>query len=311
MYPSDIFQKKILISPINWGMGHVSRCIPLIKILKKQNNQIYIACSESQRNIFESYFDSEVIYIQHNGYPFSFKGYGNFISDTLLNIIELKKRHDLELSEVNNLISKYGIEIVVSDHRYGFRSKKCLSIFMTHQLQLPLPWYSRVFQFWHKNQIDKFDYQWIVDDQYQRLAGKLSDNTNYPNSKYIGFLSRLDEVFPEKKKRYKGVLIISGPFEYYQRLFQVFRKNLLNQEIDLIIGNQEAYEVFKNLNLDINFHCSINWKSTDDIISQTEKVFGYFGYTTLMDIKYLKCEADLIACPGQLEQLYLQQKSPE
>ncbi len=56
MLPSEVFSKNVLISPLNWGMGHVARCIPLISKLLEQSNLIYIACNESQREIFEFYF---------------------------------------------------------------------------------------------------------------------------------------------------------------------------------------------------------------------------------------------------------------
>jgi hypothetical protein len=309
MYPSEIFGKRILISPLNWGMGHVSRCIPLIKKLKSQNNQIFIASSEDQRIVFESYFETDIIYILHEGYPFRFKGHGNFILDMLINLKELKKRHKSELIEVRNIIEKHGIDIVVSDHRYGFRSEKCISIFMTHQLQLPLPWYFIGGQYWHKKQVSKFDIQWIVDDEIQRLAGKLSNNLGFPNAFFIGHLSRFNQVFTEIKKEFRGVLIFSGPSEYYQVLINRFKKQLISGDIDLIIGNEQACDMWKSFSYKTKFHLSTDWKSTDKILIRSKKIFGYFGYTSLMDIQYLKCEIDFIACPGQLEQLYLQKKS--
>ncbi len=308
MYPEDLCGKKILISPLNWGMGHVSRCIPLIKKLAKQNNQIFIACSNSQRIVFESYFEKDIVYILHEEYPFRFRGRGNFIFDVLMNSNELKKRYKSEFIEVKNIIQNYGINIVISDHRYGFRSKHCISIFMTHQLLLPLPWYFIGGQYWHKKQVSKFDFQWIVDNENNRLAGKLSNKSDYPNALYIGNLSRFCEVSSDKTNNIKGVLIISGPSAYYENLFQSFQKQLESDEIELIIGNDKAYNVFKNLNYSIAFHNSKNWRVTDKLILSAKKIFGYCGYSTLMDIKYLKCEFHLIACPGQLEQMYLQKK---
>jgi uncharacterized protein (TIGR00661 family) len=307
MYPTDIFGKKILISPLNWGMGHVSRCIPLIKKLARQNNQIFIACSDSQRIVFESYFEKEITYILHEGYPFRFKGRGNFILDSVFNLKKLKKRHEQELIEVNKLIDDYGIDIVISDHRYGFRSDKCTSIFMTHQLQLPLPWYLKAIQAPHKSLVSKFNFQWIVDDEFQRLAGKLSDNQNFPNSMFIGFLSRFEDLMSEKVRE-KGVLIVSGPTSYYSQLFEYYNSKIKSGEIELIIGNDKAFEILKKINEKVNFHNSKNWKDTDNFIVNAKRIFGYCGYSTLMDIESLKCESHLIACSGQLEQLYLQKK---
>jgi hypothetical protein len=45
---------------------------------------------------------------------------------------------------------------------------------------------------------------------------------------------------------------------------------------------------------------------TDELLLRTKKIYGYFGYTTLMDIEILNCDSHLIASPGQLEQEYLE-----
>ena len=29
--------KKILVAPLNWGLGHATRCIPIIKALQESN----------------------------------------------------------------------------------------------------------------------------------------------------------------------------------------------------------------------------------------------------------------------------------
>ena len=37
--------KSILVAPLNWGLGHATRCIPIIKALQ-QNNYIPIIASD-------------------------------------------------------------------------------------------------------------------------------------------------------------------------------------------------------------------------------------------------------------------------
>ena len=34
---------KILVAPLNWGLGHATRCIPIINALLSQNFEVYIA----------------------------------------------------------------------------------------------------------------------------------------------------------------------------------------------------------------------------------------------------------------------------
>ena len=53
---SEVQNKKILFSCLNWGMGHVSRSIGLIHSLIKQNNTVIIAGESDQLKIFKTYF---------------------------------------------------------------------------------------------------------------------------------------------------------------------------------------------------------------------------------------------------------------
>jgi spore coat polysaccharide biosynthesis predicted glycosyltransferase SpsG len=76
--PKQISNAKIIFSPLNWGMGHVSRSIPLLEQLLNQHNSITVFCSAAQREIYELYF-SNLSFIQHEPYAFSFgkKGFNN------------------------------------------------------------------------------------------------------------------------------------------------------------------------------------------------------------------------------------------
>jgi spore coat polysaccharide biosynthesis predicted glycosyltransferase SpsG len=309
MYPTKLSCKRILISPLNWGQGHVSRCIPLIKRLKNQRNELFIACNKNQREIFETYLNLDLTYINHEGYTFKFGGKGRFVLDILFNLKVLLARHKSELKEVSALVKQHNIDLIISDHRYGFRSEKCTSIFMTHQLQLPLPWYLKPAQIWHKKQVSNFNFQWVVDDEKKRLAGKLSNIEGFNKSQYIGLLSRFDRMPNDQLKIHDGILLISGPLEYCKNLIKTFEKQLDSGAINLIIGNKDAYEVYKSFGLKQPFFISNNWLNSDELIKQSRKIYGYFGYSTLMDLEFLNCDSELIACPGQFEQLYLQKKS--
>jgi hypothetical protein len=305
MLPTEIQSKNIIISPLNWGFGHVSRCIPLIYNLLKRNNSIFIACDSTQKSVFVQYFGQKVKFIEHQGYPFQFSGKGNYTNDLFFSIGKLLKRSKQELKEVERYNQELKIDIVISDHRYTFRSEKIYSIFMTHQLNLPINWFQFPFKLYHKKQIKKFDSIWIVDKAKNSLAGKLSNNKQFVNAIYIGWLSRF-MLYPKNDLKSGSVLIISGPKEYWSNLFNVFSKELESNEIQTIIGSSEIQELINSKKLNQNFHASDNWMETDKLLLRTKKIYGYIGYTTLMDVEILNCDSHLIASPGQLEQEYLE-----
>ena len=48
-----------------------------------------------------------------------------------------------------------------------------------------------------------------------------------------------------------------------------------------------------------------SWKETDELLLKTKVVMSYSGYSTIMDVEFLQCEAKLIPTKGQFEQVYL------
>ena len=304
MLPIEIHSKNVLLSPLNWGYGHVSRCIPLINQLLENSNSIFIACDTAQKSVFIQYFGQKVKYIEHQGYPFRFSGKGNYMLDLFFSIDKLLKRSKNEIKEVKSYIKEFNIDFIISDHRYSFRSKMCYSIFMTHQLNLPISWFQFPFKFYHKKQIKKFDSIWIVDKQENSLAGKLSENKHFSNAKHIGYLSRF-MLYPKKEIKNGSVLIISGPKEYWANLILAFSKELESNEIQTIVGSSDVQQLILSKKLNQKFHSSNNWLETDELLLSTKKMYGYIGYTTLMDVEILNCDSYLIASPGQLEQEYL------
>jgi len=308
MLLAEIQSKRILVSPLNWGFGHVSRCIPLIYKLLEKDNVIFIACNSAQKSVFIQYFEEKVSFLEHDGYPFQFAGKGNYTKDLFFSLIKLTNRSKNEAKEVETFVKEFKIDIVISDHRYTFRSENCTSIFMTHQLNLPLSCFQFPFTIYHNKQIKKFNSIWIIDKEESPLAGNLSNSRNFRNAKFIGLLSRF-QLYSKLESKSGSVLIISGPKEYWSYLILAFSKELASNEIKTIVGSSEIQELIQSKKLTQKFHASNNWIETDTLILSAKKLYGFIGYTTLMDVEILNCDSHLIASPGQLEQIYLEKFS--
>lgn len=302
MRPENVFNKTILLSPLNWGMGHVARCISLIHQLIQQENRLIIACSESQKQIFKSYFP-DLEYENHVGYPFKFNGKGNFGKDLLFSFFNLNKRLKREKKEVNELVEKYDVDIILSDHRYGFISQKCSSIFITHQLNLPVLWHSKLVDLLHKKLINPFDFIWILDTPYSKFAGKLSVNKAFKNVEYIGPYSRFS-LYNQQGKTIPLVVIISGPEPYSKQFFKQ-QFEIANKKKDKTVFIVPAHYPTKSQFEQIEISSSSDWKVTDLIILQAQKIISRSGYSTIMDLNVLNTQYELIATKGQQEQEYL------
>lgn len=276
---------------LNWGHGHVARSIGLIRQLIENQNELIIAGDPDQQKIFRQYFP-DLTYVQHEGYPFKFGGKGSFSWDLAKTIPQLKNRLNQERIEVENYCRDLNPDIVISDHRYGFHSEKVTSVFVTHQLQLPVRRYEKGVQRWHRKLINSFDHVWVMDYSDNRLAGKLSEPKGFSNVSYIGPYSRFRNLGHVEKKG--EVLIASGPDIYAQQLIdEVYKPGMAV----ICSGHLKVPESAVRL--------SDNWIEQDKVISSAAHIISRSGYSTIMDQEFLSVASDLIPTPGQSEQIYL------
>ncbi len=283
-------------------MGHVSRSIGLLKDLQKRENHIYIACSAYQKEFYKEYLP-DCDYLLLEGYPFYFSGKGRFSLDLLRKYSHLKSFMDFEQKQVNHWVEELGIDIVMSDHRYGFRSRKKHSIFLTHQLNLPLNILEKPAQLLHDFYLKKFDTIWVIDDMESSLAGELSKNKKGWNSvRYIGHYSRfMNQVIPKEKEDYT-VLIANGPDIYAKQLVEEYL-NRNHRENLKIIAPSSVRKFFPKHDFIV-----VPRQQEDKMIAKAKKIISYCGYTTLMDLKFLNTESELKPTIGQREQIYLYQR---
>lgn len=295
--PEELSGKRILISPLNWGMGHVARCIGMIHQLLEQGNKILVACDHNQELVFKEYFD-DVSFVSHAGYPFYFGGKGNFGWDLLSRSKSLRVRMKLEREEVKQLVKKHNIELVISDHRYGFISDEVPSVFMTHQVNLPVKWFEKGVGILHKKLMKRFSFIWVLDDENSTLAGKLSENCP-ENGCYIGPYSRFSIYSDEVEKSIDQILIASGPEIYAKELIQQVLKDESSVS-NLTVVHSTSIQLPEGIT-----EISGSWKMKDAAIRSARMILSRSGYSTLMDCAVLNVEGKFIPTRGQGEQEYL------
>jgi hypothetical protein len=190
MNPEELTNKRILITALNWGMGHVSRTIDIINRLIDQQNTLFFAGNPHQISVIQEYFPVVETYILSD-YPFDFTIDSTFNMSLLRSSVSLMKHVGKEHTEINRIIEELQLDVVISDHRYGCYSKQCTSIFLTHQLRFHLTGFWRIGNVIHKLLMKRFDFLWVPDYPDRKLSGELS-NVEFRNKKvcFIGPLSR-------------------------------------------------------------------------------------------------------------------------
>jgi len=298
--------KNILVAPLNWGLGHATRCIPIIQELEKNgftpiiaSDGIALLLLQKEFPHLESLeFPSYKIEYAKEGKDFKWKLFKN-IPKIILAVFEEKKI-------IKELVNKYDLKGIISDNRLGVYSKKVPSVFITHQLNVlsgNTTWISSKL---HQHFIKKFTECWVPDFQESpNLTGKLAHLRNSSlHLKYLGSLSRLEKK--ELVYKYELMVILSGPEPQRTLLEEKIIDELQNYNGEVLfikgkVENNKKKEVIKN----ITFYNFMTSKEIENAYNGSKIVLCRSGYTTIMDLAKLEKKAFFIPTPGQFEQEYL------
>lgn len=301
--------KNILVAPLNWGLGHASRCIPIIKALQDQNFIPIIASDGNALELLKKEFPY-IKTLELPSYQIEYpKNKSYFKWKIILNSPKILKTIWEEKRLVGKWIAKYNIEGIISDNRLGVISNKVPSVFITHQINVltgNTTWLSSLL---HQNVIRKFAECWVPDiNDSLNLGGTLShsENSNL-NIKYIGPLSRMH--LKKRDKKYDLMIILSGPEP---------QRGLLEDKLKIEIRNYKGKILFiqgiiereqKNKQTDnVTFYNFMNSRQLEQALNESEIILCRSGYTSIMDLSKLNKKTFFIPTPGQYEQEYLADK---
>ena len=143
---------RILLASLDWGLGHVTRCIPIINELLKRGAEVFLAGNETQAEVLLKEFPGlPVLYLK--GYDIRYSNRGsNFLWSIIRQIPKIKRAIRLENKWLKELLMEYAFDAVISDNRYGLYNDSVPCVFITHQLAIQSPlgkWSERLLQKWN------------------------------------------------------------------------------------------------------------------------------------------------------------------
>ncbi|MCE3280334.1 MAG: glycosyl transferase family 28 [Bacteroidetes bacterium] len=298
--------QRILICPLDWGLGHATRCIPVINAFLSKKAEVIIAADGRPYELLKKEFP-QLTFVRLKGYDISYS-VGNMTLQMILSIPKILKGIKDENKALQKIIDEFKIDVVVSDNRYGCWGKTTRNIFITHQLMIKSPFGENILNRIVLSYIRKFNECWIPDhDGDENLTGDLSHKYALPERTYfIGPLSRFNKGTIKSEPAFELMAIISGPEP--QR--SIFEKLILDQlkhsglKSFLVKGiPQENGTVIENGNVKIASHLAAEEMSKT--IINSEIIISRSGYSTIMDLAVLEKKAIFIPTPGQTEQEYL------
>lgn len=302
-------QKTILIAPLNWGLGHATRCIPIIRALQENNYIPVIASDGIALELLRKEFPN-LQTLELPSYQIEYAKNGtNFKWKLIKSGPKMIKAILEEKKIVHYWIEKYAIEGIISDNRLGIFSKKIPSVFITHQLNVMTGNTTWITSKVHQFIIKKYKECWIPDlAGTLNLTGKLghTDNLNL-KIKYIGPLSRLQKKLFLKK--YDLLVILSGPEPQRGLLEKHLKAEILkfSGTVIFIEGNIEKEQKITTIG-NVIYYNFMNSIELEQAFNKSEMVLCRSGYTTIMDLAQLRKKAFFIPTPGQYEQEYLAEK---
>ncbi len=327
---------KILVCPLNWGLGHAARCVPIINILLQQGHKVTLAGYGRSLSFLEQEFpqlSAERLLgktIRYNSSKHLLMGVAIQLPSFFLSVIE-------EHFAVAKIIRNYRIQMVISDNRFGVWNRKTKNIYISHQLRIQLGshvfmgrFMEEILEHSQKYVLAPFQEVWTPDVlESPSLSGKLSHSPKrWKNQVYIGPLSRFTKNIGSASQDSSGDLgdgiqfeilaLVSGPEparETFEKLLLTEMNKIPGKHI-LVQGKPELtkkhQKIEKSIDGNVHVYPHMSGDKLFSLINSAKYIICRSGYTTVMELASLeKKNVMFVPTPGQPEQLYLAEKYQE
>jgi uncharacterized protein (TIGR00661 family) len=301
-------RKRILVAPLNRGLGHAARCMPIVNKLLGYGVEVFIAADGRSLDFLRREFPN----LTHIRLP---EYIGQYLYDDILPWIVLKKFPAMQkhISEEHNtletIVKQFAIDAVISDSRLGVYSSAVPSIFIIHQLNILLPnylhWTEEVITSVIRKRCGQFTECWIPDSEGAgSLAGRLSHPKTLPrNAYYIGPLTRLISI--DAKKEMDVLVLLSGQEPERTQFEQIVVTQLQQTKLNsIVVRGKPEHKTRIKFAENIIMINSLQTEELSKAISISHIIVSRPGYSTLMDLSCAGARAIFVPIPRQTEQEY-------
>lgn len=306
---------NILISPLDWGLGHASRIVPLLRKLEGEGHHLMIGVNELTSPFIKEHIPNANFY-QLPSYGIKYSQWGSFLSFAALAPKILKAKR-AEESWVLNFVKENPVDFIISDSRFGFKHPDVKSIIISHQLNLQFPrfwkWPGRLAQKINEKWLLAFNEIWVPDEEDHYLSGDLSKNPNL-EAQFMGIQSRLEKEEGLSPEESPFILcILSGPEPQRSVLEQMIRHQSPQIKQHVVIVGGKPHQPRRPYNCaNTTYFNHMDDQMLANYIEHADLVISRSGYSSLMDYYHLACKRlFLIPTPGQTEQIYLAKRMEE
>ncbi len=296
--------KSILVAALDWGLGHATRCIPVIRLLRDRGAAVSLASSGDAGLLLREEFP-DLPYFELPAYK-PYYGHGHWMMLTMA--LQLRGFHRsirAEKRAVDELMKVHHFDVIVSDNRYGCWSANAASVMITHQLRIPFTfpwnWATPISTRLLRRLVRPFDHLWIPDMPDGILTRQfLSDNSSV---RYIGWLSRFQTA--EAPIKYEVLAMVSGPEPSRTEFAQLLQEQLAESGKKCLLVLGQPGKPFHERVGSVTITNHLPSGLLESAIRSSAVVVARSGYSTIMDLIALGKRAIFVPTPGQPEQLHL------
>jgi len=309
---------NVLVSPLDWGLGHSARLVPVILACLERNWTVVIAANGKSLDFLRNRFP-DLPWVVLPFKRISYSRRDNFFSKLIPQLPGFIKAVKNNQHQLRGLIDKYDIDAIIGDHRYGLGNQKVPSVFISNQLWLLTPKQWSFTEKWiykiHKRVLRKYTYLWLADFPGDKnFTGKQTHTPDQPaSSRFIGpisrFIGKTDILQPESKEP-DILIILSGPEPQRSILETKIARLLLNRKEKVMIIRGIPPPVGDPVG-GLYREENISWLDHGDdptlagFIKSAGKIICRPGLSMLSDLVALGRTALLVPTPGQTEQNYM------
>jgi predicted glycosyltransferase len=308
-------QKTVLVCPLDWGLGHASRMIPVISLFLDCGAIVILGGSGRSGALLKITFP-HLAFVSIPSPVIRYSKTRFTIPVLLWQLPRMLTAVVKEHRRLTSIIQQHHVDIVISDNRYGLFNRKVYTVFISHQLSPVMPlllkWAEYPLYRIIKIFIEKYNECWIPDvaDANHNLSGKLSHRFRLPsNARFIGILSRFNKggKGPEDLAAYDTVVVLSGPepqVSILERLI-VARLQQTKAKVLIINGMREISDINSSSPGRITVVDHLHDDQFQEVLNRARTIVCRAGYSAIMDLVALGKTAMLVPTPGQTEQQYL------
>jgi hypothetical protein len=300
-----LVERHWLIAALNWGLGHATRMVPVIRYAQDRGVHITLAGDGAVLAVWRDAFP-ELPQLELPGYGISYQAKGPFWLWMAVQMPQIANAVAAERKMVSEWIAQHPTDAIISDNRYGVCHPEVHSVLISHQLSPFMPkgmgWAGPFVRGRLDRHIRQFNEWWVPDrDDDSALVPALWQRSPFAGkASTIGWLSRLEPGSPSGPPL-DLLVLLSGP-EPQRNMMEAKLLAELKHFTGtwLMAGGRPG-----TASSDPRLVPYLTPDALSESLTTARCVIARTGYSTVMELLRFRKKAILIPTPGQTEQEYL------